>query len=67
MPPSLSQINRRGTRPNPSINDGDCVPACAEVVGMKYEDFIEEIMKDCILRYRAKPPYYHLQSAMAPF
>ncbi|NNN04524.1 MAG: hypothetical protein HKL90_01350, partial [Elusimicrobia bacterium] len=53
--------------PNPSINDGDCVPACAEVIGQNYVDFIEEIMKECILRYRAKPPYYHLQSAMAPF
>jgi D-alanine--D-alanine ligase len=60
--PYILEIN-----PNPSINDGDCVPACAEVVGQKYADFIEEIMKECILRYRAKPPYYHLQSAMAPF
>lgn len=60
--PYILEIN-----PNPSINDGDCVPACAEVIGQKYTDFIEEIMKECILRYRAKPPYYHLQSAMAPF
>lgn len=59
--PYILEIN-----PNPSINDGDCVPACAEVIGQKYPDFIEEIMKECILRYRAKPPYYHLQSAMAP-
>jgi D-alanine--D-alanine ligase len=60
--PYILEIN-----PNPSINDGDCVPACAEVIGQNYNDFIEEIMKECILRYRAKPPYYHLQSAMAPF
>lgn len=60
--PYILEIN-----PNPSINSGDCVPACAEVIGQNYEDFIEEIMKECILRYRAKPPYYHLQSAMAPF
>ncbi len=60
--PYIIEIN-----PNPSINDGDCVPACAEVIGQNYADFIEEIMKECILRYRAKPPYYHLQSAMAPF
>lgn len=60
--PYILEIN-----PNPSINDGDCVPNCAEVIGQKYQDFIEEIMKECILRYRAKPPYYHLQSAMAPF
>jgi D-alanine-D-alanine ligase len=59
--PYILEIN-----PNPSINDGDCVPACAEVIGMKYADFIEEIMKECILRYKARPPYYHLQSAMAP-
>ncbi|HAZ07748.1 MAG TPA: hypothetical protein DCZ01_04310 [Elusimicrobia bacterium] len=60
--PYILEIN-----PNPSISTGDCVPACAEMIGQKYEDFIEEIMKECILRYRAKPPYYHLQSAMAPF
>ena len=60
--PYILEIN-----PNPSISNGDCVPACAEVIGQKYEDFIEEIMKECILRYRAKPPYYHLQSAMVPF
>lgn len=59
--PYILEIN-----PNPSINDGDCVPACAETIGMKYEDFITEIMKECILRYRAKPPYYHLQSALTP-
>jgi D-alanine-D-alanine ligase len=59
--PYILEIN-----PNPSINDGDCVPACAEVVGQSYADFIEEIMKECILRYKARPPYYHLQSAMAP-
>ena len=60
--PYILEIN-----PNPSINAGDCVPACAEVIGQKYEDFIEEIMKECVMRYRARPPYYHLQSAMAPF
>lgn len=59
--PYILEIN-----PNPSINDGDCVPACAEVIGQNYADFIEEIMKECILRYKARPPYYHLQSAMAP-
>ena len=59
--PYILEIN-----PNPSINDGDCVPACAEMIGQKYEDFIEEIMNECIRRYRARPPYYHLQSAMAP-
>ena len=60
--PYILEIN-----PNPSISDGDCVPACAEVIGHNYADFIEEIMKECISRYRARPPYYHLQSAMTPF
>lgn len=60
--PYILEIN-----PNPSIADGDCVPACAEVIGHNYADFIEEIMKECISRYRARPPYYHLQSAMTPF
>ena len=58
--PYILEIN-----PNPSINDGDCVPACAEVIGQKYEEFIEEIMREAILRYRARPPYYHLQSSLA--
>ena len=51
--------------PNPSINMGDCVPNCAEMTGLKYEDFIEEILREAISRYRARPPYYHLQSALA--
>lgn len=59
--PYILEIN-----PNPSINDGDCVPACAEMIGLNYADFIEEVMRECILRYRARPPYYHLQSALAP-
>ncbi|MEK7233735.1 MAG: ATP-grasp domain-containing protein, partial [Elusimicrobiota bacterium] len=60
--PYILEIN-----PNPSISNGDCVPACAEVIGHNYADFIEEIMKECISRYRARPPYYHLQSTMTPF
>ncbi|MBI4371258.1 MAG: ATP-grasp domain-containing protein [Elusimicrobia bacterium] len=60
--PYILEIN-----PNPSINRGDCVPHSAEMIGQSYEDFIEEIMKECVLRYRARPPYYHLQSAMTPF
>ena len=38
--PYILEIN-----PNPSINTGDCVPNCAEMTGLKYEDFIEEILK----------------------
>jgi D-alanine-D-alanine ligase len=59
--PYILEIN-----PNPSINDGDCVPACAELIGLKYADFIDEIMKEAIRRYQARPPYYHLQSALTP-
>lgn len=59
--PYILEVN-----PNPSINDGDCVPACAELTGLNYADFIDEIMSEAIRRYRARPPYYHLQSALAP-
>ena len=57
--PFILEIN-----PNPSINQGDCVPACAELIGLGYEDFILEILREVVLRYRARPPYYHLQSAL---
>ncbi|MBN1258582.1 ATP-grasp domain-containing protein, partial [Candidatus Peregrinibacteria bacterium] len=49
--------------PNPSINRGDCVPGMAELAGMDYADFIEEIIRLAIKRYKNKPPYYHLQSS----
>lgn len=48
--------------PNPSININDCVPACAELIGMDYGDFIEDIIRMAIRRYKNKPPYYHLQA-----
>lgn len=48
--------------PNPSININDCVPACAELIGMDYGDFLEDIIRMAIKRYKNKPPYYHLQS-----
>jgi D-alanine-D-alanine ligase len=48
--------------PNPSINVADCVTACAEMVGMDYGDFLEEIIRMAIRRYKNKPPYYHLQT-----
>ncbi len=50
--------------PNPSINRGDCLPAVAELVGMDYGDFIEEIIALTIKRYRDRPPYYHLQAGV---
>jgi len=48
--------------PNPSININDCVPQVAQLVGMNYGDFIEEIIRMAIERYKNKPPYYHLQA-----
>lgn len=48
--------------PNPSINVNDCVPACAELIGMDYGDFIEDIIRMAIRRYKNKPPYFHLQA-----
>ncbi|MBI2029289.1 ATP-grasp domain-containing protein [Candidatus Gottesmanbacteria bacterium] len=48
--------------PNPSINIGDCVPGVAELIGMNYGDFIEEIIRMAIRRYKNKPAYYHLQT-----
>lgn len=48
--------------PNPSIDINDCVPASAELVGMDYGKFLEEIIKMTIRRYKDRPPYYHLQA-----
>lgn len=48
--------------PNPSINVSDCVTACAEMVGMDYGDFLEEVIRMAIRRYKNRPPYYHLQT-----
>ncbi len=57
--PYILEVN-----PNPSINMGDCVPACAELIGLPYDRFIEEILKNAISRYQSRPPYHHLQSAL---
>ena len=50
--------------PNPSINKGNRVPTVAELVGMNYADFLEEIIALTIKRYKNRPPYYHLQVAL---
>lgn len=47
--------------PNPSINMTDCVPTVAKLTGLDYGDFIEEIIRMAITRYKNKPPYYHLR------
>ena len=54
--PSLLEVN-----PNPSIGPTDCVPAVAALAGMDYGDFLEEILRLAIRRYKDRPPYYHLQ------
>jgi len=48
--------------PNPSINIGDCIPDVASLAGLKYPDFIEEIIKLAVARYKNSPPYFHLQA-----
>jgi D-alanine-D-alanine ligase len=48
--------------PNPSINLGDCIPSVAQITGLDYGNFLEEVIKMTIKRYKNKPPYYHLQS-----
>lgn len=48
--------------PNPSINLKDCLPRTAKLAGMDYGDFLEEIIRLTIKRYKNKPSYYHLQT-----
>lgn len=47
--------------PNPSIGPTDCVPQVAKLAGMDFGDFLEEILRLTIRRYKERPPYYHLQ------
>jgi D-alanine-D-alanine ligase len=47
--------------PNPSINIGNCLPDVAKLTGLDYADFLEEIIRLSINRYKDNPPYYHLQ------
>jgi D-alanine-D-alanine ligase len=54
--PCVLEVN-----PNPSIGPTDCVPSVAKLAGMDYGDFLEEILRLAIRRYRDRPPYYHLQ------
>lgn len=50
--------------PNPSINRGDCLPEVAALAGLDYGDFLEEIMRLAIKRYKNRPPYHHLQGSL---
>lgn len=45
--------------PNPSINVGDY--SFMELGSMQYGDFLEQIIRMAIKRYKNRPPYYHLQ------
>jgi D-alanine-D-alanine ligase len=47
--------------PNPSLDREGTFSASAEVIGMDYGDFLEEIIRLAIRRYKDNPPYYHLQ------
>jgi D-alanine-D-alanine ligase len=47
--------------PNPSLDSEGTFSASAEVIGMDYGDFLEEIIRLAIKRYKDNPPYYHLQ------
>jgi D-alanine-D-alanine ligase len=47
--------------PNPSLDKEGCFSASAEVVGLDYGDFLEEVIRLAIKRYKDNPPYYHLQ------
>jgi len=54
--PFILEVN-----PNPSIGPTDCVPSVAALAGMDYGDFLEEVLRLAIRRYKDRPPYYHLQ------
>jgi D-alanine-D-alanine ligase len=47
--------------PNPSLDRDGTFSASAEVIGLDYGDFLEEIIRLAIKRYKDNPPYYHLQ------
>jgi len=48
--------------PNPSLNATGTFSLSAGVIGLDYGDFLEEIIRLAIKRYKNNPPYYHLQS-----
>lgn len=47
--------------PNPSLDREGTFSASAELIGLDYGDFLEEIIRLAIKRYKDNPPYYHLQ------
>ena len=50
--------------PNPSLDNGGFFTDSAEMIGLDYGDFLEEIIRMAIKRYKDNPPYYHLQPNM---
>jgi D-alanine-D-alanine ligase len=48
--------------PNPSINEKDAFSRLSKLVGMDYGDFLEEVIRMTIERYKKNPPFYHLQT-----
>jgi len=48
--------------PNPSININDAFARLSKLVGMSYADFLEEVIRMTIERYKKNPPFYHLQT-----
>jgi len=47
--------------PNPSLDNGGFFAESAQMIGLDYGDFLEEIIRLAIKRYKDNPPYYHLQ------
>jgi len=50
--------------PNPHINFKNRLPQVAKLAGMDYGDFLEEIIRMTVKRYKNKPNYYHLQTGL---
>ena len=48
--------------PNPSINKNNAFPRLSKLAGINYGDFLEEIIRMTIERYKKNPPFYHLQT-----
>ncbi len=55
--PHVLEIN-----PNPHIHQESYMAEAAEMVGLEYGEFLEQIIALTIQRYKNQPPYYHLQS-----
>lgn len=52
---------------NPSLFKNGYFSKVAPLIGMSYEDVIEEIVRATIIRYMYQSPYHHLQSALTVY